>query len=65
MQKLKGKTVYTLLGGSAHVRKPFWGRHLWVRVRRSSGPVTDEVMKECIENQGRSGGCKVRGRRAE
>jgi putative transposase len=55
VQRLKGKTAYKLLGEFAHLRKEFWGRHLWARgyFCRSSGQVTDEVVKEYIENQGR------------
>ena len=55
VQRLKGKTAYELLGEFAHLRKQFWGRHLWARgyFCRSSGQVTDEVVKEYIENQGR------------
>lgn len=57
VQRQKGKTAYKLLAEFAHLRKQFWGRHLWARgcFCRSSGPVTDEVVKEYIENQGRGG----------
>lgn len=55
VQRLKGKTAYKLLGEYPHLRKQFWGWHLWARgyFCRSSGHVTDEVVKEYIENQGR------------
>jgi putative transposase len=55
VQRLKGKTAYKLLGEFAHLRKQFWGRHLWARgyFCRSSGQVTDEVVKRYIEDQGR------------
>jgi putative transposase len=55
VQRLKGKTAYKLLAEFAHLREQFWGRHLWARgyFCRSSGQVTDEVVKEYIENQGR------------
>jgi putative transposase len=57
VQRLKGKTAYKLLQEYTHLRKEFWGRHLWARryFCRSSGQVTDEVVKEYIENQGRTG----------
>ena len=32
VQRLKGKTAYKLLGEFAHIRKEFWGRHVWARV---------------------------------
>ena len=37
----------------AHLRRAFWGRHIWARgyFRCSSGNVTDEVIKAYIENQ--------------
>jgi putative transposase len=57
VQRLKGRTAYKLLGEYPHLRKQFWGRHLWARgyFCRSSGQVTDEVVREYIENQGRGG----------
>ena len=53
MQKLKGKTAYKLLQEFPHLRKQFWGRHIWARgyFCCSSGNVTDEAVKEYIENQ--------------
>ena len=40
----------------AHLKKQFWGRHLWVRgyFCCSSGNVTDEVIAEYIANQNES-----------
>jgi putative transposase len=65
VQRLKGKTAYKLLGEYPHLRKEFWGRHLWARgyFCRSSGQVTDEVVKADIEHQGRGGDgeCRVDG----
>lgn len=57
VQRLKGKTAYKLLQEFAHLRKEFWGRHLWARgyFFRGSGQVTDEVVREYIENPGRGG----------
>jgi putative transposase len=53
VQRLKGRSSYKLLGEFAHLRKTFWGRHLWARgyFCCSSGNVTDEVIKAYIENQ--------------
>jgi putative transposase len=53
VQRMKGKSSYKLLGEFAHLRKTFWGRHLWARgyFCCSSGNVTDEVIKAYIENQ--------------
>jgi putative transposase len=55
VQRLKGKTSYKLLHEFQHLRKQFWGRHLWARgyFCVSSGNVTDEVVAEYIENQGK------------
>jgi putative transposase len=54
VQRLKGKTAYKLLQEYAHLRKEFWGRHLWARgyFCCSSGNVTDEVVAKYIEDQG-------------
>jgi putative transposase len=56
--RLKGKTAYKLLGEFAHLRGEFWGRHVWARGYSccSSGNVTDEVVKQYIENRGRGHG---------
>lgn len=53
VQALKGKTAYKLLQEFPHLRKKFWGRHLWARgyFCCSSGNVTDEVIKQYIEQQ--------------
>lgn len=50
---VKGKTAYKLLGEFPHLRKTFWGRHLWARgyFCCSSGNVTDEVIAGYIANQ--------------
>jgi REP-associated tyrosine transposase len=55
VQRLKGKTAYKLLQEYPHPRKEFWGRHLWGRgyFCCSSGNVTDEVVAQYIETQGR------------
>src|SRR3990172_2965244 len=53
VQRLKGRSSYALLGDFGHLRKQFWGRHLWARgyFCCSSGNVTDEMVRDYIENQ--------------
>ena len=53
VQRLKGKTAYKMLQEFAHLRKQFWGRHLWARgyFCCSSGNVTDEMIVKYIEEQ--------------
>jgi putative transposase len=58
VQRLKGKTTYKLLQEFAHIRKEFWGRHVWARgyFCCGSGNVTDEVVAAYIEAQERGHG---------
>jgi putative transposase len=53
VQRVKGKSSHVVLNEFAHLRKVFWGRHVWARgyFCCSSGNVTDEVVKEYIANQ--------------
>ena len=53
MQWLKGISSRILLSEFAHLRKMFWGRHLWARgyLAVSSGNVTDEAIQQYIEEQ--------------
>ena len=53
MQAIKGKTSHHLLRDFRHLRKTFWGRHLWARgyFAATSGNVTDEVLSKYIEDQ--------------
>ena len=53
VQRLKGKSSHSLLAEFEHLRKTFWGRHVWARgyFCCSSGNVTDEVITAYIENQ--------------
>jgi len=53
VQRVKGKSSHTLLNEYSHLRRAFWGRHLWARgyFCCSSGNVTDEVIAQYIENQ--------------
>ncbi len=50
LQWLKGKTAHHLLAEFPHLKKQFWGRHLWARgyFCCSSGNVTDEVIAKYI-----------------
>lgn len=53
VQRLKGGSSHKLLSEFSHLRKLFWGRHVWARgyFCCSSGNVTDEVIKAYIANQ--------------
>jgi putative transposase len=52
IQRMKGKSSSHLLREFSHLRKRFWGRHVGARgyFCRSSGNVTDEVIKAYIES---------------
>lgn len=53
VQKLKGKSSHQLLHTYPSLRRQYWGRHFWARgyFCCSSGNVTDEVIKQYIEQQ--------------
>jgi putative transposase len=53
MQWLKGTSSRMLLQEFSHLRKKFWGRHLWARgyLAVSSGTITDEMIKQYIDEQ--------------
>ncbi len=53
VQKLKGTSSHKLFQEYAHLRKQYWGQHLWSRgyFVATTGTVTDEVIKEYIANQ--------------
>jgi putative transposase len=53
VQWLKGISSRILLSEFAHLRKQFWGRHLWARgyLAVSSGNITDEMIQQYIEEQ--------------
>jgi putative transposase len=53
MQWLKGISSRILLSEFSHLRKQYWGRHLWARVYLavSSGNITDEMIQQYIEEQ--------------
>lgn len=53
MQYLKGKSSYRLQREFPKLRKSYWGRHLWARgyFGATVGSVTEEMIKNYIENQ--------------
>ncbi len=53
VQWLKGTSSRVLLQEFAHLRKQFWGRHLWARgyLAVSSGTITDEMIEAYIAEQ--------------
>jgi len=53
VQWLKGISSRVLLQEFPHLRKKFWGKHLWARgyLAVSSGTITDEMIREYIEEQ--------------
>src|SRR3972149_4169190 len=53
VQWLKGISSRVLLQEFAHLRKQFWGKHLWARgyFVVSSGTITDEMIQEYIAEQ--------------
>ena len=53
MQWLKGISSRILLQEFPHLKKQFWGRHLWARgyLAVSSGNITDEMIQQYIEEQ--------------
>ena len=50
---MKGSSSRKLLFEDKNLNKQYWGQHLWVRgyFVASSGNITDEMIKEYIENQ--------------
>ena len=53
MQWMKGISSRILLQEFPHLKKKFWGRHLWARgyLAVSSGNITDEMIQQYIEEQ--------------
>ncbi len=53
VQYLKGISSRILLQEFPHLKKQFWGRHLWGRgyLAVSSGNITDEMIKKYIDQQ--------------
>jgi putative transposase len=66
MQSIKGKSSRKLMMEYKALSRTFWGRHIWARgyFVASSGNVTDEVIMQYIELQGKEpeeGNFKVEG----
>jgi putative transposase len=53
VQWLKGISSRALLQEFPHLRKKFWGRHIWARgyLAVASGTITDEMIRAYIEEQ--------------
>ena len=53
VQLLKGRSSKLMQEEFEELRKRYWGQHLWARgyFCRTVGAVTDEMVKEYIENQ--------------
>lgn len=53
VQQLKGKSSRILLSEYKELKKRYWGQHLWASgyFCRSVGSVTNQMIKEYIENQ--------------
>ena len=53
VQWLKGISSRMLLQEFPHLRKQFWGRHVWARgyLAVSSGRITDEMVQQYIQEQ--------------
>jgi putative transposase len=55
MQSIKGKSSRRMMSEFKALSRTFWGRHIWARgyFAASSGNVTDEVIMQYIELQGK------------
>ena len=53
VKKIKGKSSYKMFSIMPNLRKIFWGRHFWSRgyLGVSTGNITDEMIREYIEQQ--------------
>jgi len=53
VQRLKGISARVRLQEFAHLRKQFWGKHLWARgyLAVSSGHITDELIKSTLKKK--------------
>ena len=53
VQYLKGRSSRLLQEEFPHLKKRYWGKHLWARgyFCATVGAVTEEIVKEYIENQ--------------
>lgn len=52
---IRGKRLAALLSEFPHLKKQFWGKHLWARgyLAVSSGNIMDEMIQQYIEEQER------------
>jgi putative transposase len=52
-QYLKGRSSRLLQQEFEHLRKKYWGQHLWARgyFCATVGAITEEMVKEYVENQ--------------
>ena len=52
MRRLKGRTASKLLEEYSHLKKRFWGRHLWARgyFCATVGQMTEEMIKQYLEH---------------
>ena len=53
VQWLKGKTAHKIMLEFTHIKRHYWGQHMWARgyFCCSTGNVTDEIIAEYIANQ--------------
>ena len=53
VQWLKGISSRVLLQEFSHLRRQFWGKHLWARgyLAVTSGTITDDMIKKYIDDQ--------------
>lgn len=52
VQLMKGKSSFRVQQEFPHLKKRYWGQHIWARgyFVSSSGSVTDEMIKDYLEN---------------
>ena len=55
MQLIKGRSSRKMMAEFEELSREFWGRHMWARgyFAASTGNVTDEIIKQYIESQGK------------
>lgn len=55
VQRLKGRSSRRMLDEFGELKRQFWGQHLWARgyFAASTGNVTDEIIAQYIETQGK------------
>jgi putative transposase len=53
LHRLKGKTAHKIMLEFPHIKKHYWGQHMWARgyFCCSTGNVTDEIIAEYIAHQ--------------